>query len=78
MDEEYGYAYAGLNPNALNDRGYECPNCGNVPTNRELDSGICMPCNLQRRIDEAHAERAANEAGAAIASVEIVDARQFL
>ena len=35
---------AGYDPDAPNDRGYECPNCGYVPTHYELDSGRRCPC----------------------------------
>ena len=34
---------AGYNPDATNDRGYECPRCGYEPTNWELDNGSRCP-----------------------------------
>lgn len=43
------YEYAGIDPDATNDRGYECGKCGYEPTNRELDNGSCPNCVIDRQ-----------------------------
>lgn len=34
--------------NKLNDLGYICPDCGNIPTFRELKNGWCTDCRNSR------------------------------
>ena len=30
-----------------NDLGYECPECGHIPTFYELREGVCPDCNIK-------------------------------
>lgn len=41
------YEYAGINPDAQNERGYECRHCGYVPSNLELDQGTRCECQKE-------------------------------
>ena len=35
--------------NRENPDGYECKNCGYIPTTRELQRGLCPKCHVKQR-----------------------------
>lgn len=56
--EDCGYIHCECDAEA---DGYECGDCGSIPTNRELQRGTCTTCAEDRRLEREMREQATKQ-----------------